>query len=62
VDERPGWSVTWLFRLQHRGRHKQPTEANGDNQGGFARLFPWAVLLLLLVEVGILVWLGFLPR
>jgi len=61
VDDKPGFSITWLFRFQHRGRQKQPQE-NGDEPGKFAKLFPWAVVLLLLVEIGILVYIGVLPR
>jgi len=57
-DERPGWSITWLFRIQRRGRHLPPdAPANG-----FHKWFPWAVVAALLVEIALLVWIGVLPR
>jgi hypothetical protein len=57
-DDRPKWSITWLFRIQRSGR----TDADGDTNGRARHWFSWAVLLLLLVEVGVLVWLGIIPR
>lgn len=62
--ERPKWSITWLFRIQRIGRNRSPLPlTTGDKASlGFAKLFPWAVLLLLLVEVALLVWIGVLPR
>ena len=59
--ERPRWSFTWLLRVQRTGRNRPPGD-DSPQPGGFSRLFPWAVLLLLLIEVGLLVWLGVLPR
>lgn len=59
-DERPKWSVTWLFRIQRIGR-KEPRPASEKSGTGF-QWFSWIVLALLVVEVGILVWQGFLPR
>ena len=66
--ERPKWSITWLFRVQRVGRNRPLAGGqNGATRGdrvaaGFSRLFPWAVLLLLVLEVGLLVWIGVLPR
>lgn len=62
-DDRPGWSITWLFRIQHRQRTKpRPARAaNGKGGTGF-QWFSWIVVAILLVEVGILVYQGFLPR
>jgi hypothetical protein len=64
--ERPKWSITWLLRVQRVGRNRSPlppqATAADRAAAGFSRLFPWAVLLLLLLEVGLLVWLGVLPR
>lgn len=56
--------MTWLLRIQRTGRNRSPLPlTRGDKVTvGFARLFPWAVLLLLLLEIGLLAWLGFLPR
>ena len=58
-DEPPGFSVTWLLRIQRRGRK---AVRRGGVASGFQRWFPWAVLLLLLIEVAVYVWLGVLPR
>jgi len=61
-DRRPKWSVTWLFRVQRVGREK-PRPISGDGGGaGFKGWFPWAVLLMLGLEIGVLVWLGIIPR
>lgn len=61
-DDRPGWSITWLFRIQHRQRTKpRPTPANGKGGTGF-QWFSWAVMLILIIEIGVLVYQGFLPR
>jgi hypothetical protein len=61
-DDRPGWSVTWLFRIQHRQRTKpRPAPANGKGGTGF-QWFSWIVLALLVAEVAFLVYQGFLPR
>jgi hypothetical protein len=57
-DEPPGFSVTWLLRIQRRGRRA----VRRGMATGFSRWFPWAVLLLLLAEVALFVWLGLLPR
>jgi hypothetical protein len=61
-DRPPGWSVTWLFRIQHRQRRKpRPSPANGRGGTGF-QWFSWIVLSILVVEVGVALYLGFLPR
>jgi hypothetical protein len=62
--ERPKWSITWLLRIQRTGRNRSPLPLTRMDKVtvGFAKAFPWAVLLLLLIEVGLLVWLGVLPR
>ena len=60
--ERPKWSFTWLLRVQRVGRTRPP-DAPPDSPGrSFARWFPWAVVLLLIIQVSVLVWLGVLPR
>jgi hypothetical protein len=61
VDDRPRWSITWLFRLQREGRRPQ---VDGDTPAPSLlwKALPWLVLLALLVEVAIGVWLGLLPR
>jgi hypothetical protein len=67
-SDRPRWSFTWLLRIQRTGRSKAPPVGsdgmtpNERRMVGASRLFPWAVILLLLLEVGLLVWLGVLPR
>jgi hypothetical protein len=62
-DEQPGWSLTWLFRLQRRGRRKpRPTEAREGSGGTGFQWFSWIVLALLVIEVAVLVYQGFLPR
>lgn len=61
--ERPRWSVTWLFRLQRVGRNPRPREpGEPGNRHLISRIFPWAVLLLLIIEVAVGVWLGLIPR
>jgi hypothetical protein len=56
--------VTWLFRVQRVGRNRSPLPLNTADKWsvGFARVFPWIVVLLLGVEVALLVWMGLLPR
>jgi|KBSMisStandDraft_5_1062788.scaffolds.fasta_scaffold1174028_2 hypothetical protein len=59
---RPGWSITWLFRIQHRQRTKpRPIPANGKGGTGF-QWFSWIVLAFLIVEVGVLLYYELLPR
>ena len=61
--ERPKWSFTWLLRIQRTGRNRVvPANGEESSRSMWSRLFPWAVILLLLLEVGLLVWLGVLPR
>jgi hypothetical protein len=60
--ERPKWSVTWLLRVQRIGRNRIPQNTDPTTRSGFGRFFPWVVVLILLIEVGVLVWLGVLPR
>jgi hypothetical protein len=59
--ERPRWSFTWLLRVQRTGRNRPPDGGDGPGRN-FSRWFPWAVVLLLIVQVTVLVWLGVLPR
>jgi hypothetical protein len=62
-DDRPGWSITWLFRVQRRQRTKpRPARARGGNSGTGFQWFTWIVLSVLLIEVAVLVYQGFLPR
>jgi hypothetical protein len=61
-DDRPGWSITWLLRIQRRARTKpRPTPANGKSGTGF-QWFSWGVVALLTIVVALLVWIGVLPR
>jgi hypothetical protein len=57
-DDRPRWSITWLFRVQRIGRDRSPD----GPPSRFDRWFPWAVILLLMVFIAVGVWLGLLPR
>jgi len=62
-DDRPGWSVTWLLRIQRRARTKpRPTRAPKGNGGTGFQWFSWSVILLLIMVVSALVWIGILPR
>jgi hypothetical protein len=54
--------VTWLFRVQRVGRNRTVDSHDPTTRNGFGRFFPWAVLAALLVEIGLLVWLGIIPR
>ena len=58
-DDRPKWSITWLFRVQRVGRNRADRVVS-PMRGG--RWFPWSVLCLLLIEIAVLVWLGIIPR
>jgi hypothetical protein len=58
-DDRPKWSITWLFRVQRIGRNRAG-QPDAPMRGG--HWFSWSVLLLLLVEIAVLVWLGIIPR
>lgn len=60
--ERPRWSFTWLLRIQRTGRNRLPRGAGQAGPGStFSRLFPWAVLLILLIELALGIWLGHFP-
>jgi hypothetical protein len=62
-DDRPNWSITWLFRIQRVGRTKpRPARARSGSSGTGFQWFSWSILAILVVEVAILVWQGFLPR
>lgn len=56
--ERPKWSFTWLLRIQRIGRHAD-AEGEPSRRALFSRIFPWTVVLILLIEVGVLVAGGF---
>jgi hypothetical protein len=59
--ERPRW--TFHFERVGRNRRKPRPIARGNSGGGSGfQWFSWIVLALLVVEVAVLVWQGFLPR
>ena len=62
-DEPPGWSVTWLLRVQRRHRTKpRPRRASNGKTGTGFQWFSWIVLAVLIITVVVLVWQGLLPR
>jgi len=59
--ERPRW--VFHFERVGRNRRKPRPVARGNGSGGSGfQWFSWAVLALLVIEVAVLVWQGFLPR
>jgi hypothetical protein len=62
-DDRPGWSITWLLRIQRRARTKpRPTRAGSDSGGTGFQWFSWGVVALLTIVVVLLAWIGIIPR
>jgi hypothetical protein len=59
-EERPRW--TFHFERVGRNRRKpRPIARTGGGGSGF-QWFSWIVLAVLVIEVAVLVWQGFLPR
>jgi hypothetical protein len=61
--DRPGWSFTWLLRVQRRHRTKPRPSRAGNGKGGTGfQWFSWIVLAALVIEVGVALYFGFLPK
>lgn len=62
---RPHWSVTWLFRIQRTGRdrHERDIDAGEYHERRWGRVIVYIALgAIALIEIGVGVWLGVLPR
>lgn len=64
--DRPRWAFTWLLRIERLGRNRRERPAdNGEHLDTEGRLRRWAIIVvvaMLLIEIAVGVWLGYLPR